>query len=159
MIRLSILLPLTLFYKHREHFVHKKCMAVERISLYYMYITCLISIIATCRFAYTIRKIWNQSFRPCILYKSLRFLIISQLQNFILIYPRTLQGTLPTQHQLTTQSHVVYMYVYVWVDCWRARITSLYLCLLFAVIGSVQVWDTWIFVCLCVGNGDATSHF
>ena len=65
MIGLSILLPLTLFHKHREHFVHK-CMAFHSTNGYWKdwLVLCLISIIATCRLGYIIRKIRDQSFQP-----------------------------------------------------------------------------------------------
>ena len=59
MIGLSIL-----FHKHREHFVHK-CMAFHGYWKDWL-VLCLISIIATCRLGYTMRKIRDQSFQPYI---------------------------------------------------------------------------------------------
>ena len=60
MIGLSILLPLTLFHKHREHFVWHSNFHSRKDWL----VLCLISVITTCRFGYTIRKIRDQSFLP-----------------------------------------------------------------------------------------------
>ena len=52
---------------HWEHFVHK-CMAFHSTNGYWKdwLVFCLISIIATCRLGYTIRKIRDQSFQPYI---------------------------------------------------------------------------------------------
>ena len=62
-IGLSILLPLTLFHKNREPFVHK-CVAFHSTNGYWKdwLVLRLISIIATCRLGYTIREIrvWTE---------------------------------------------------------------------------------------------------